>query len=257
MLAASGPAILTFHALSDEPAVDAFPPRLFARGMAVLRDQGYRTIGLADLVESLRTGTPFPDRSFVLTFDDGYRSIHKHLGPLLESLGWTATVFLAVSENGEGRRSTGISRLFGRPLLSWAEIADLGRAGVTFGAHSLTHRDLTRLPASRVEIEMARSKAVIEERLETRVSAFAYPFGRYDAATLESARRHFDCACSDRLGFVHRGSELYALERLDAHYLRAERLFEGFPSRWLPAYVRARAAPRRLRRYFSHRRMTP
>lgn len=239
--------------MTDEPAVDAFSPRLFARGMAVLRDQGYRTVDLGDLAKSMRMGTPVPvpDRSFVLTFDDGYQSIHEHLGPLLESFGWIATVFLTVGESLSGGPDTRLPRLFGRSMLSWAEIADLRHAGVTFGAHSLTHPDLTYLSTSRVEIEMERSKTMIEERLDTRVTSFAYPFGRYDRATLVIARRHFDCACSDRLGLVHRDSELYALERLDAHYLRAERLFESIASKWFPLYVRARAAPRRLRRRLS------
>jgi peptidoglycan/xylan/chitin deacetylase (PgdA/CDA1 family) len=243
--------ILTFHTLDEKPAADAFSPQLFARGMTVLREHGYRTIGLADLVDRLTHGGGFPDRSFVLTFDDGYQSVYEHARPLLESFGWTATVFLTVGDASGGKSSGRLPRLSGRPMLSWREIEDLQRVGVTFGAHTLTHPDLTRLPASRVETEVARSKAVIEERLGTAVTAFAYPFGRYDATTREVVRRHFDCACSDRLGIVQPGSDLHALERVDAHYLRDERLFATIPTRWFPLYIRARAAPRRLRRAVS------
>ena len=248
--------ILTFHAIEDGPAAVSYPPRLFARGMAVLRDLGYRTIGLEEWVGALRSGGPLPSHSFVLTFDDGYRSLHAHLGPLLESFGWTATLFLTVGEE-DPEAMERPARLFGRSLLNWEEIADLRRVGARFGAHSLTHPDLTRLPLRRAEIEVVRSKAVIERRLGTAVTAFAYPFGRHDTAIRGIVRDHFDCACTDRLGIAGPGSDPFALERIDAHYLRHERLFAALASKWLPLYIAVRAAPRRLKRAVSSRAVGP
>lgn len=242
------PPILTFHAIEDGPAPDSFPPDLFARGMARLHGEGYRTIELLDLVECLQTGAPFPERAFVLTFDDGYRSVYERAAPVLARYGWTATVFLVTGERRTGAGSDRLPEMSGRPMLSWREVDEMGKAGLSFGAHTLTHPDLTRLSPGRAEDEVAGSKASIEERLGAPVRAFAYPFGRYDATTREIVRRHFECACSDRLGLVSAGSDIHALERVDAHYLRRERLFAAIATRWFPLYVRTRAAPRRLRR---------
>jgi peptidoglycan/xylan/chitin deacetylase (PgdA/CDA1 family) len=133
-------------------------------------------------------------------------------------------------------------------MLSWREVDEMRRAGFSFGAHTLTHPDLTRLSSGRTEDEVAGSKAVLEERLGTPVHAFAYPFGRYDAPTRAIVRRHFECACSDRLGLVGARSDVHALERVDAHYLRRDWLFAAIATRWFPLYVRTRATPRRLRR---------
>jgi len=133
-------------------------------------------------------------------------------------------------------------------MLSWAEIHEMQRAGISFGAHSLTHPDLTRISPQQVETEMRASKARIEDRLGTAVECFAYPYGRYDVRSRELARQWFACACSDTLGLVSACSDPWALERVDAHYLRTERRFDVVLTRWFPLYVGLQNVPRRLRR---------
>jgi peptidoglycan/xylan/chitin deacetylase (PgdA/CDA1 family) len=246
--------ILVFHAIENSLAPDSFPPDLFARGMAMLQEAGYRTIPLLDLVACLRNGARPPAGSFVLTFDDGYRSVYEHAAPILARYNWTATVFLLGGARPRRAESAGPLEMSGRPLLRWREIDEMRNAGLAFGAHTLTHPDLTRLSAREAEDEIVGSKAALEEMLGERVRAFAYPFGRYDASTREIVRRHFECACSDRLGLVNTGSDAYALERVDAYYLRRDRLFAIVPTLWFPLYVHARAVPRRLRRSLSGRR---
>lgn len=45
-----------------------------------------------------RQGKPFPERSFVITFDDGYQSVFNEAFPVLQRYGMSATVFLTVGE---------------------------------------------------------------------------------------------------------------------------------------------------------------
>ena len=92
--------ILTFHAIDDELDVLSFSPRVFRRGMARLREGGYRTVSLLEVVDCLRRGVPFPDRSFVITFDDGYQSVYDEAFPVLQRYGMSATVFLTVGDTG-------------------------------------------------------------------------------------------------------------------------------------------------------------
>lgn len=250
--AATAAPILTFHALESGPAPDSFPPLLFARGMAALHDAGYTTIGLLDLVACLRAGTPPPERTFVLTFDDGYRSVYERAAPILDRYGWTATLFLVADCLGRVE-SDSPRELWGRPMLGWREIDEMRSAGFSFGAHTLTHSDLTSLSTAEAEAEVAGSKAGLEAGLGQPVRAFAYPFGRYDERTREIVRLHFECACADRLGLASADSDIHALERVDAHYLRSERLFAGMQAGWFPIYLHARAAPRHIWRSLRRR----
>jgi hypothetical protein len=125
--------------------------------------------------------------------------------------------------------------------------------GIEFGAHTLTHPDLTRLPLQNIETEMRASQDRIEQMLGVRVSSFAYPFGRFNASSRAIAQKYFACAVSDRLGWVRQDSDLLALERLDAYYLKNEKLFAALPTAWLRGYILARRIPRDLRRAWGAR----
>jgi peptidoglycan/xylan/chitin deacetylase (PgdA/CDA1 family) len=248
-LAASLP-VLTFHTLNDRRSTISFSPRVFRLGMAKLHESGYQTLSLLEAVDYLRRGASFPDRSLVITFDDGYQTMYDEAFPVLQRYGLSATVFLTVGEKGTVGRSDRLPSLEGCSMLTWREIREMHRWGINFGAHTLTHPDLTRLPFDRVEAEVRDSKAIIEDALGAPVACFAYPYGRYDHRSHEIAWQYFACACSDKLGLITAGSDPYALERVDAYYLRSDQLFDVMLTRLFPWYIRARRIPRRIRRAF-------
>jgi peptidoglycan/xylan/chitin deacetylase (PgdA/CDA1 family) len=238
--------ILTFHALDDRPAVGAIAPPIFRRGVERLRAAGYRTVGLGEVAEQVRQGRDLAPAAVAITFDDGYRSVYEEAFPVLQAHDMTATVFLTVGAPGSGGDQ--LPAFEGRPMLGWREIGEMHRAGITFGAHTLTHPDLTRLAQAQVETEMRASKEMIEDRLGASVPCFAYPYGRHDERSRALARRLFTCACADTLGLVSRHSDPWALERVDAYYLRTDRRFAVVLTRWLPHYLHMLNVPRRLRR---------
>lgn len=246
-MAASLP-VLTFHALDDQPSVISFPTPLFRRAIARLHESGFHTLDLLEAIDCLQRGVALPQRSVVITFDDGYRSVYEEAFPVLERYGMCATVFLTVGEQTSTEPARRLPSLHGRPMLSWREIREMRSAAITFGAHTLTHVDLTQAPLDRVEVEICQSKAIIESAMSAPVASFAYPYGRFDRHSVAVARQHFACACSDKLGLVSPDSDPYTLERVDAYYLRSDRLFDLTTTSLFPLYVTARNIPRRIRR---------
>lgn len=240
--------ILTFHALDDQSSVISFPPHLFRLGLMKLHENGYRTIRLLDAVNCLRTKKSFPEQSFVITFDDGYQSVYEKAFPVLQDFGMSATVFLTVGEGRRGKPEERLPSLEDRSMLNWCEIQEMKRWDIEFGAHTLTHPDLTRLPLDRVRAEICDSKTMIEDALNAPVLCFAAPYSRYDDRSLEIIRQHFACACSDKLGLITAGSNVYALERVDAYYLQTDTWFDLMLTRWFPWYIRVRSIPRWIRR---------
>ncbi len=146
--------ILTFHAIDTRPSVLSCRPDVFRHGMATLHNAGYRTVGLLEAVECLRQRQPFPDWTFVVTFDDGYRSVHAEAFPVLRQFGMGATVFLTPGATADDR----LPPFEGRETLSWPEVREMHAAGIEFGAHTLTHPDLTRVGAVRIAREMRDSR---------------------------------------------------------------------------------------------------
>src|SRR5688500_13416292 len=94
------PKVLLFHACEPEESpftrgLDVnMPPEHFAALLDNLQ-AGYRVISL----EELESGD-VPERAAVITFDDGYRSVLEHAGPLLAERGLPATVYLITEAVG-------------------------------------------------------------------------------------------------------------------------------------------------------------
>ncbi|MGO9088651.1 MAG: polysaccharide deacetylase family protein [Candidatus Sulfotelmatobacter sp.] len=70
---------------------------------------------------------------------------------------------------------TASCRRFG--LLTAPELCELAAAGMTVGAHTMSHPMLSEAPPDSARTEMAESRAKLESVLQSPVWAFAYPFG--------------------------------------------------------------------------------
>ena len=175
--------VLTFHSIDDGRAPTSFGPALFARGMETLALGGYRTISLAEAASLAAAKRPFPEKTFVITFDDGYKNVYEKAFPVLAHHSFTATAFLTT---GSGERTDDGDRLpslFGGEMLSWGEIRIMNDAGIDFGAHTLTHPDLTRHPLF----------AEAQPKLEALAAVFE------DSAAMQRLLK-LSATCAERLG---------------------------------------------------------
>jgi peptidoglycan/xylan/chitin deacetylase (PgdA/CDA1 family) len=235
--------ILAFHSLEDSSSNLAFPPDLFAKGMASLKGIGFRTLTVSQAASLLKTGTPWPERTFVITFDDGYRSVHKHAFPVLAQLGFTATVYI----NSGPVQGPELPDMLGRPRLSWEQLREASRNGFEIGAHTVSHPDLTLLGPDQIESELTVNKQILEQFLGISVPSFAYPFGFVSPQARALVARHFESACSGNLEIATSASDPFALPRLEMHYFRTSTKFNLLTSDWLPTYLALRRTPRAFR----------
>ena len=88
-----------YHLVSDGPAPHVKhlyrfrSPREFERDLDFLLKH-YEPITLGDLIASVRSSRALPKRSFLLTFDDGFREMHDIVMPKLRAKGVPAVFFL-------------------------------------------------------------------------------------------------------------------------------------------------------------------
>jgi len=247
--------ILTFHDIDDSTSAISFPPDVFRRTMRRFAKEGYRTISLLRLVEYLSGGKPFPDRSLAITFDDGYESIYTEAFPILNKYGMTATVFLVTGDRAGKKGSGRLPTLSGRKMLSWKNIRELQSAGIELGSHTLTHTDLTGLPADLIERELRDSKKIIENILEKEVFALAYPYGYHKKTIREIAKKYYSLACSGRLGLTTHSSAPFALERIEMYYFRTPKMLQLLFSKQLPYILRLKNIPRQMRSFLRRGRL--
>lgn len=70
-------------------------------------------------------------------------------------------------------------------LMNGDEVRQLAAAGMTIGAHTLTHPILSQLSVEQARVEIAESRSRLESLLEREVWALAYPFGDPTSVTPE------------------------------------------------------------------------
>jgi len=209
--------ILMYHEIAQPPDSAshlAVSPAAFAEQLAYLHGERFKTITVAELSAALMGCTEkLPERTVVLTFDDGYEDFHSQAMPLLERYGFTATVFVTtgwIQDAGPplaGRRP-------GR-MLSWSQIAEAAHEGIEIGAHSHRHPQLDQLPEKLLREELYTSKAQLEDKLGSAVPGLAYPFGYSNARVRQVARdagHAYGCAVSNMV--LNSTSDLFALPRL-------------------------------------------
>lgn len=104
--------------------------------------------------------------------------------------------------------------------LRWQEVEEMSKDGITFGAHTVTHPILTRMPLDQAAEEIRISKEAIEKRLGTPVRLFAYPNGGrddFDESIKQLLKKTgFLCAVTTLGGTNDAGTDPYELKRLGA-----------------------------------------
>jgi len=201
-------AILLYHHVG--PSAAGVPPTLtstpekFEREVRWLAEHGYQGVRLSDWAAWVHDGTPLPPRPVAITFDDAYADVAEHALPVLERFGFGATVYVVSGQVGGDNgwdADKGIATL---PCMDAASIRAWASRGIEFGAHTRSHRDLTRLAPADQRDEIVGSADELGAVLGEKVTSFAYPYGRYDDGAVAIAASAFSTAvtCDEGLNFL-------------------------------------------------------
>lgn len=215
------PRVLCFHKLSRRFLFDGTwtTPTRFAATIDRLRERGYTFIDEAQYLAALDAPPEDRSKQVFLTFDDGYTEVHDIAWPMLQERGIPFHVFLVSDYAG---RTNDWDLSLGRPPfrhMDWGMVREMSAGGVTFGSHTGTHADLTRVTREHALADLVRSKRVIEEITGRPARTFSYPFGRYNDVAQDAARAAgFEAAFSLYPRHSNAITDRYALRR-DAVYI--------------------------------------
>lgn len=162
-----------------------------------LRRNGYRTVSGRELVPYLQGEAALPERSVLLTFDDGPRNFHDVAYPLLAEYEARALAFVAPGMHADGDDEDSEAR-----PMTWAEIRTIHDSGlVEFQSHTLESRHVPRWPA-------AASLSGVAERFERARRGEALSFAEDLAASRTALESRLPGAVVDQLAFPqYQGTE--------------------------------------------------
>ena len=112
-------------------------------------------------------------------------------------------------------------------MLTWGQVHEMHRAGICFGAHTMTHAFLDELDAAEARQEIEGSIGRLREELGPRVESFAYPRGRVTPhARRLLAGAGVETAVTTEPGRNGPRTDRLDLKRLDAGYLHLDGGFD-------------------------------
>ncbi len=152
------------------------PTAVFREQMQRIKDSGHPVVSMADFLAWKRGEKNLPDPCFLITMDDGWRSVYTDAFPILKEFGFPFTIYLYTNYIASGSKS-----------LSIEMIKEMMANGAEIGCHSRSH---PYPPAVRAAIakgpeeaavffrkEMVETADKIESLLGVRPRTYAYPGG--------------------------------------------------------------------------------
>ena len=198
--------ILTYHRVDySNQRLNVLPDR-FKEQMKYLSEAGYITLKNEELFRFRKSG--FPEKSIMITFDDGYKNNYTNVFPCLVEHGINVVIFLITDYIGKEYTR--------EQILGWNEIKEMSRHGIDFGSHACAHRRLTELPQSDIKTEVECSKKIIEDNLGKKADLFCYPKGYYDRSVKEIVKAAgYRGACATEVGGNDRLTDVFSLKRTE------------------------------------------
>lgn len=240
--------VLMYHrvdkASSDRNTV---PLDKFIWQMRYLHEHGYTTISVRQLQRHMAGQAALPEKPVVLTFDDGYMDNYEYALPVLQKYDLTASVFVVAGWVG---RECGWRKEDKRTvrLMNWQQLKEWQNAGNEVGAHTLQHPHLSQLSETTIREELAGSKQLLEEKLQTEISILCYPYGDFDRRVQQIARQvGFSAALAIFDGVSLGADDCYAIPRLGISSRLGQLEFKLKVSRWHRAFILLRQWEKKLK----------
>ncbi len=216
----------------------------FAEQMAYLKEQGYQTLFLSELVTMLRTGEELPEKAVVITFDDGYENNYQYAYPILREHGLKASIFVVVNYSLPKPQDLDPEHVISwSPHLSLEQMREMIASGcIEIQSHSYDGHGNVTMNASgkqgpylvsrrylreegrmetaaeykeRISRDISRAREVLESELNVPVTVFAYPYGRSNKKLLAALQdAGYEGAVLIRSGYVNAKTGVYTIPRL-------------------------------------------
>lgn len=169
--------VTLFHRVTDAIPPDGLTVTTawFREFCQLMRDR-FNVVPLAEVHRILMTGATPPPRTVAITFDDCYRD-NLFAARVLAEHGLPATFFIPTQYVGTEHVFPWDHDLPRMPNLDWRDTREMQRLGHEIGSHSVSHPDFGTIGPDEARRELAESKRILEDLLQTPVRWFAYPFG--------------------------------------------------------------------------------
>ncbi len=217
----------------------------FEKDLIFLKNNGYRTLSVSQLLSFAAGKCDIPEKSVMLTFDDGYETFYEYALPILEKYEFNAVVFVV------GALADYYTEIDDHNLnysyLNWSEIKELDENKlIDIQSHSF---DLHKNTGNRSGMKKKKGETFeqyseflrddaskMKEKMLNFIgrepTAIAYPFGSYSDESSEILKKcgiKMAFTCEERVNKIKKAESdwLFRLGRYNRHSgISSESFFE-------------------------------
>ncbi|MFV2057221.1 MAG: polysaccharide deacetylase family protein [Thiohalomonadales bacterium] len=205
--------VLTYHDIAANPGSNQFAVSrsMFVAHMDYLQEHGYRVLSLKELENIYHQKKAIPNKSVMLTFDDGLKSYYKFVVPVLKIYNFPSVASI-VTAWVDG---VNIPAEYQHKIMTWTQLREISKSTlVDVVSHSnnlhsmvLSNPQGNQAPAAvtrkyfldnkdyesetffrqRIHKDFNRSVERIKKELKHQPIAIVWPYGRYDSVTSNEA----------------------------------------------------------------------
>ncbi|MCI7442235.1 MAG: polysaccharide deacetylase family protein [Clostridium sp.] len=200
-----GVPVLYYHSVDPSEANEVIiSPEKLKEQLTFIKDSGYTTLTISELNDYILNNTPIPEKSIVITFDDGYADNYINAFPILKELDIKATIFVISNfTDKDGYYMTS------------QQIKEMSDYGIDIQSHTASHSHLNQLTYEEQLSELKTSKEKLESIIGKPIISVAYPFGDYDDNTiLASEEAGYSLAFNTNKGLADRDDNPLNLNRI-------------------------------------------
>lgn len=167
--------VLSYHKFSkDKIDLTTVSEKAFDDQMRFLKQHGFRVITMDEFFDFLEFKKQTPERSVLITIDDGWRSVYEIAFPILKKYEYPATFFIYTDFITQGSKT-----------LDWDLLKEMAKKGISIQCHTKTHRYLDRRIGDEtfkdyfeaIKKDLIESTRIIKQRVNSDVKYLAYPYG--------------------------------------------------------------------------------
>lgn len=225
-----GPRVLIYHQVGAGSGLEMdLVLEAFVAQLDWMSDHG-QIVGLESALG--RLGTEEADHSYVLTFDDGHRSLFEKAFPIMAERGLRFVLYVTTAPLETNRLLHDDPEL---QLSSWDEIGEMNESGLmTVGAHGHRHLDARDHGQEVLDRDLRECNELLRKRLAVEPRHFAYPWGHRSDAAEPSVRRLYETAAIGSGGDMDQSTDVHRLPRIPVMFsdgtlsMFARKMWGGF-----------------------------
>ena len=204
-----------YHSISEHVGTEKHnkwrvKPKDFEKQMNWFYKNNWKSFTISELVKL----DEIPEKSFVITFDDGYEDNFTNAFSVLQKYNFKATIYLVPNQtinHWEEKNTTVLSN-----LLNEKQILEMQNSGlIEFGSHTLSHVNLSIISDEQLINELRESKKEVENITKKECEAFAYPYGKFDDKIVQAVKNAgYKNATVVKRGLFEQNDNIFTIKRI-------------------------------------------